>query len=338
MDGKVTRRLLTVLAVVTLLTSVATSCGSDGGKKQKSVSSMTMVCDEAFRNIMDQEIEVFEYVCPDNFVLCNYVPQSVAVDSLLSGRTRNAVIGRDLTPLERKALKQKFSSVRSMKIAVDAVALIVNPENQISSLSLKEISQILTGDITRWNQISPDGADAPINVVFDNRGSGLATYMRDSLLNGRDFAMNVVSIGSVEKVFNTVRDRKDAIGVIGVSWLTRSLEERDSIAISERVADLQKGEAVNGVEINERMDNSGVKVLAVMRNDALSYKPYQQYIYDGNYPLTRPIYLISTAGMVGCAHRFYAFITGNDGQRLIMRTGVMPARMQINVYEVTTGK
>ena len=42
--------------------------------------------------------------------------------------------------------------------------------------------------------------------------------------------------------------------------------------------------------------------------------------------------------MVGCAHRFYAFITGNDGQRLIMRTGVMPARMQINVYEVTTGK
>lgn len=336
MVGKVIRKFAGAVAVVSMLTTIATSCGGDGTKKQKSVSSMTLVCDEAFRNIMDQEIEVFEYVCPNNFVLCNYVPQAVAVDSLLSGQTRNAIIGRDLSALERKALKQKFSNVRSMKIAVDAVALIVNPENQISSLSMKEIGQILSGQITRWDQISPEGANAPINVVFDNRGSGLATYMRDSLLNGREFSDNVVSIGSVEKVFNTVRDRKDVMGVIGVSWLTRNLEERDTTDIAERVRDLQKGEAVNGVDINERMDNSGVKVLAVMRNDALSYKPYQQYIYDGNYPLTRPIYLISTAGMVGCAHRFYAFITGNDGQRLIMRTGVMPARMHINVYEVTT--
>lgn len=322
-------------AVSAVLTGALSSCGSDG-KSEKKVSSMTIVCDEAFKNIMEQEVEVFEYVYPNNFVLCNYVPQAVAVDSLLSGKTRNAVIGRDITKTERAALRKQFSSVRSMKIAVDAVALIVNPENQVSSLSLKEIGQILSGQITRWSQISPEGADAPINVVFDDRGSGLATYMRDSLLNGNDFGPNVVSIGSVEKVFETVKNRKDAMGVIGVSWLTRSLNERDTTDIATRVADLQKGEAVNGVEINKRMDNSGVKVMAVMRNDALSYKPYQQYIYDGSYPLTRPIYLISTAGTVGASNKFYTFVTSNDGQRLIMRTGIMPARMQINIYEVTT--
>lgn len=334
MLGRVSRTLFAVLAATTVMTAF-TACG-EGGKKEKKVSSMTMVCDEAFKNIMEQEVEVFEYVYPNNFVLCEYVPQAVAVDSLLSGNTRNAVIGRDITKTERAALRKKFSSVRSMKIAVDAVALIVNPENDISTLSVKEIGQILSGEITRWDQISPEGADAPINVVFDDRGSGLATYMRDSVLNGREFGPNVVSIGSVEKVFETVKERKDAMGVIGVSWLTRSLNERDTTDIASRVEDLQKGEAVNGIEINERMDNSGVKVLSVMRNDALSYKPYQQYIYDGNYPLTRPIYIISTAGTVGAAHKFYTFITSNDGQRLIMRTGIMPARMQINIYEVTT--
>lgn len=335
MTGRFIKSVTAFFAVVVAMTAFY-GCGDSGGKKQKNVSSMTIVCDAAFKNIMEQEIEVFEYVYPNNFVLCDYVPQAVAVDSLLSGNTRNAVIGRDITKTERAALRKKFSSVRSMKIAVDAVALIVNPENQINTLSLKEIGQVLSGEITRWDQIAPEGANAPINVVFDDRGSGLATYMRDSLLNGRDFGGNVVSIGSVEKVFETVRDRKDAMGVIGVSWLTRSLNDNDTTDIATRVKDLQKGEAVNGVEINERMDKSGVKTLAVMRNDALSYKPYQQYIYDGNYPLTRPIYLISTAGTIGASNRFYTFVTSNDGQRLIMRTGIMPARMQINIYEVTT--
>ena len=71
-----------------------TSCSEH---KKKDVSSATIVCDESFQNIMKQEIDVFEYVYPKNFILCNYVPQAVAVDSLLTGNTRTAIIGRDLT-------------------------------------------------------------------------------------------------------------------------------------------------------------------------------------------------------------------------------------------------
>ena len=332
MSINITRCLIAALSV-TAMTAMS-SC-SDGGKKEAKVSSMTIVCDDAFSNIMQQEIEVFEYVYPNNFILCQYVPQAVAVDSLLTGNTRNAVIGRDLTKTERASLRQKFSSVRSMKIAVDAVALIVNPENKVDVLSLEEISQVLSGQTTRWNQIEPDGADAPINVVFDSPGSGLATYMRDSLLDGRDFGKNVMAVGSVEKVFQTVKERSDAIGIIGVSWLTRNLEEPDTTDISARVEALKNEEAVDGIEINRRMDSCGVKVLGVMRNDALSYKPYQQYIYDGNYPLTRPIYIISTAGTIGASNKFYTFVTSTDGQRLIMKTGIMPARMQVNVYQVS---
>ena len=317
------------------LSAALVACGGDG-KKEVKVSSATVVCDNSFENIMEQEVQVFEYVQPHNFVLCRYVPQYEAVDSLLTGTTRTAVIGRDLTKEERASLRKKFSSVRSMKIAVDAVALIVNPDNAIDGLSLKEIGQVLSGEITSWDQISPEGAELPISVVFDNPGSGLATYMRDSLLDGREFAKNVVAAGSVEKVFENVKKHRGAIGVIGVSWLTRDLEEADTTDMAQRVEALKNSEPVDGREINDRMDRSGVKVLSVMRNDALSYKPYQQYIYDGKYPLTRPIYIISTAGTIGAAGRFYTFVTSVDGQRLIMRTGIMPARMQINVYEVTT--
>lgn len=314
------------------LSSVLSGCDD---KKRTDVSTATIVCDESFENIMEQEIQVFEYVKPKNFILCNYVTQAVAVDSLLTGNTRTAIIGRDLTKDERKALRGRYPNVRSSKIAVDAVAIIVNPENGISELSTKEIGDILSGATTRWDQLAPEGADQPVNVVFDNAGSGLATYMRDSLLNGRSFGPNVTSAGSVLKVFETVKAKKSAMGIIGVSWLTRDLTV-DTVSIERKVRDLQSDEAVVGQEINERMDASGVKVLAVMgTREAIAYKPYQQYIYDGSYPLTRPIYMITTGSPIGAVGRFYTFVTSSEGQRLIMKTGILPARMQVNVYEVS---
>lgn len=326
---KLIRPAVAALAALTMLTS----CDD---KKRTDISTMTMVCDNSFENIMEQEIDVFEYVYPKNFVLCQYVPQAVAVDSLLSGNTRTAVIGRDLTKDERIAMKKKWPNTRSMKIAVDAVALITNSENAVNFLSLKEIADVLTGETTKWSDLSPDGADRTINVVFDSEGSGLATFMRDSVLDGRPFGPNVHSAGSVQKVFDTVKELKGAIGIIGVSWLTRDLEARtDTAALAETVKYLQSDEAVVGQEINDRMDASGVKVLGVMNDKALTYKPYQQYIYDGSYPLTRPIYMITTGSPVGAAGRFYTFVTSGDGQKLIMKTGIMPARMQVNVYEVT---
>lgn len=328
------RNIKFALAALAMATAATAITGCDD-KKRTDVSTATIVCDNAFENIMEQEIQVFEYVYPKNFVLCNYVPQAVAVDSLLTGNTRTAVIGRDLTKTERKALKQKYPNTRSMKIAVDAVALIVNNDNAIGEVSLKELGDMLAGVTNRWEQLAPEGMSQPINIVFDSDGSGLATYMRDSLLNGRPFGANVRSVGSIQKVFDNVREHKSALGVIGVSWLTRDLTV-DTAAIAETVKELQSDKAVVGQEINDRMDASGVKVLAVMgTRDAIARKPYQQYIYDGTYPLTRPIYMITTGSPVGAVGRFYTFVTSVEGQKLIMKTGILPARMQVNVYEVS---
>lgn len=303
-------------------------------KKKTDVSTATVVCDNSFENILEQEIDVFEYVYPKNFILCRYVTQSEAIDSLFSGNTRTAIIGRDLKKDERIALKKKYPNLRSSKIAVDAVALITNPENKVDRLSLKELSQILTGRLTRWNDLSPDGDDREISVVFDSNGSGLATYMRDSVMNGQKFGSNVRNVGSIQKVFETVQQHKGAVGVIGVSWLTRDLT-LDSASVENRVKELQKEDPIEGQAINDRMDAAGVNVLGIIRDDAMTYKPYQQYIYDGSYPLTRCIYMITTGSPVGAAGRFYTFVTSSEGQRLIMRTGIMPARMQVNVYEVS---
>jgi phosphate transport system substrate-binding protein len=326
------KKFLSTLAVAALAVTTV-SCG--GGNKSTSTSgSMTMLCDDSFQNILEEEISVFEYIYQKSHILSRYVSQKECLDSLFEGDVKTIVIGRDLTANEMNGLKKKHHSLRSMKIAVDAVALIVNPENTVDYLSMNEIGSILSGEIENWADVTPGAPNVPIEVVFDREGSGLASYMRDSLLDGRSFGRHVYATGSVEGVLERVKAKKGAIGVIGVSWLTKDLTMGGRSA-EEIVSDLKADSlAVSGVEINDRMDKSGVKVLGVMRYKAVPYKPYQQNIYDGSYPLTRPIYMVTYASPSSLAGSFYTYVTGVDGQKLIMKTGILPARMQINVVEL----
>lgn len=311
--------------------AAATAMTSCNDKKPS--NSMELACDDSFRNIIEQEIEVFEYRYPNNHVLCRYTTQKEALDSLMAGKVKAIVIGRDLTQAEKDKLKSMKMTPRSQKIAVDAIALIVNKENPVEKLSMREIGNILSGETQRWIDVQPDAPDRRINIILDSPGSSLAYYMQDSLLNGRKFGPNVSTVGSVAKVFEAVKKDPANIGIIGVTWLTSDLNE-SAIAAGELSENLKNDTtAVDGVAINNRLEQSGVKTIGVMRDEFVAYRPYQEYIYDGRYPLTRPIYMIvgSIGGVTG---RFYTFVGGVDGQRLIMRTGILPARVPIDIVEI----
>ncbi len=136
---KIDMKRHTLLAVaVALIASAATSCMKYQKPNSDTATSgtMTMVCDNSFQNIMEQEIEVFEFQYPEAHILARYAPEKVAVDSLMKLNTKTIVIPRDLTKDEVKSLRNKRLITKSKKIAVDAVALIVNPDNPVSILSV----------------------------------------------------------------------------------------------------------------------------------------------------------------------------------------------------------
>lgn len=321
------------LAIVALACVALTSCWGNKNKPNSTPTqgTATLFCDDSFQNIMEQEIDVYEYIYPKAHILANYGPEGVALDSLMSLNTRTIVIPRDLTKDEVEKLKKKRRTPRSSRIAVDAVALIINPENPMDYLSMKEIAAILSGETTNWNDLNPHYPDRPITVVFDNSESSMVKYMSDSLLNGNSLGSTAAQTGSIKGVIDAIKTNKNALGVIGVSWLTSDL--RSTTPIDSLTADLNDEESVPDMgDINERLDNSGVKVLGVMRSDdRRAYYPYQQNIYDGTYPLTRQIFMITLASSGSTAGGFYSFVTGYLGQKLIMKTGVMPARANINV-------
>ncbi|MDE6196899.1 MAG: substrate-binding domain-containing protein, partial [Muribaculaceae bacterium] len=152
------------IAVAALTLSLglgATSCMKYEKDPNSSTSgTTTMVCDNTFENILKQEVDVFEYQYPDAHILVRYGTQAEAFDSLFSLNTRSVVVSRDLTPEEKRGLKAKYKrernaniNVRSAKIAVDAVAFIVNPRNTCEKLTVSELADIMSGESPQWNDL-----------------------------------------------------------------------------------------------------------------------------------------------------------------------------------------
>lgn len=324
-----TFRHILLAACALIMSAGASSCLKYEKKANSSTTgSTTMVCDASFQNIMQQEIDVFEYQYPDAHILARFEPQSVAVDSLMSLNTKTIVIARDLTDQEKRVLRSKKKVVKSSKIAVDAVALIVNKENPIEMLTLREVGDILSGSSSEWNDLEPSKL-GEIAVIFDDKGSSLVSYMRDSLLNGGELGPNVYAQGSVSKVFETVKQNRNAIGVLGVSWITSDMSGAD-ISPDSIAREMLSDNPVIGATLSD-----DIKVLKLRRNDEVTaYKPYQQNIFDGTYPLYRQIYMITTGVSGSLASGFYSFVTGETGQKIIMKTGILPARTRIQVVQL----
>lgn len=332
--NKVSQLILGAAAVALGLGAV--SCIEPQKKGNSSTSgTATFVCDNTFENIFEQEVDVFEYQYPDAHLLVRYATQAEAFDSLFTMNTRTIVAARDITPEERRALTAKYRNerdanvnVRSARIAVDAIAFIVNPENTCEKLTVSEIADIISGRTTQWNDLEPSDLGA-IRVIVDQTGSSLGTYLRDSVLHGGNLGENVYSAGSIPEVFNIVERNKNAIGVLGVSWISSDMDSAD-ISREELAQSVLAEGPVMGTTLTQR-----VKVLKINRdNEVRAYKPYQQYIYDGSYPFFRSIYMITTASTSNVAGGFYSFVTGPIGQKIIMKTGIMPAHVSIQRVEL----
>ena len=100
------QNIMVAASVVLAMGLGATSCMKYKKPEHTSTSgTTTMVCDNSFENIMNQEVDVFEYQYPDAHILVRYATQAEAFDSLFSLNTRSIVVSRDLTPEEKRGLK-----------------------------------------------------------------------------------------------------------------------------------------------------------------------------------------------------------------------------------------
>lgn len=316
---------------------IAMSACTPVKRGEYAAGSGTVFCDEGFKNILDEEIEVFEFSYPEASIIPFYVSEQQAIDTLLADKTQSIIITHELTRDQIDFMKAKFKRiVRTNCIAVDAVALITNKDNPVQSLSMEEIGQILNGKITKWNQLARNDSSA-IKIVFDNQGSSTVSYMRDKFMHGRKISDNPNAFAQQTntQVFDIVKKDPSALGIISVSWLGEDLEAAKKVPVERRQENYANENDTIATQLTTEVNIMKVSNPTEKNDmDPEAYKPYQLYINSGQYPLFRKVYMISTASNSTVLHSFYTFVTGFVGQKIISRTGIMPYHVNARVVNL----
>ena len=202
-----------------------------------------------------------------------------------------------------------------MPIAYDGLALIVNKANQDTCISIRDVKRILTGSAKKWSDIYPSSTRGNITLVFDNNKSSSVRFVEDSLLNGKPITAAAVSaVKKTAEVVDCVEKNPGAIGIIGSNWLN---DRRDS---------------------NNLTFNKNIRVMSVSKLDNAtpenSWKPFQYYLYNGNYPLVRTIYALINDPINGLPWGFAQFIASPKGQLIILKSGLLPVQGNITIRNV----
>ncbi|KAA6307862.1 Phosphate-binding protein PstS, partial [termite gut metagenome] len=228
--------------------------------------SIGIAVDESFQPIIQEEIDVFEGLFPLAEIKPHYTTEIEAINMLLKDSVRVAIVTRTLTPEEMNSFHSCKFFPRELKMAIDGLALIVNRQNPDSLISVRDIQRILTGEVKTWKGIYPTSLLKDITLVFDNQNSSTVRFAIDSICHGKGLSSTIKALHTNQQVVDYVARTPEAIGVIGVNWLGN---RSDTTHLSFR---------------NE------IKVMSVSASNTPilgnSYKPYQAYLYYGDYPLT----------------------------------------------------
>ena len=291
-----------------------TGCDAGGPKQFSDTPTsglVNIVVDESYSLLFDSQIYTFQKLYSRAKINATYKPEKEALNALMLDCCKVIVINRDLNEDEKANFKKNNLYPISTKIAEDAVALIVNNENISLELTVDQLKSILLGQDSLWKQVNDSAPNGRINVVFDNNNSANERYFKQSILDNKEYQKNCFAVKSNPEVINYVNTHKNALGIISVNWIS---DQDDTL--SQRF--LKK-----------------VKVVALAKDSNHEYyKPYQAYIKTKDYPLCRDVFMINRQTRAGLGTGFVSFVAGEKGQRMILKSGLVPATIPSRIVEI----
>ncbi|MBR4565511.1 MAG: substrate-binding domain-containing protein [Prevotella sp.] len=306
---------------LSLILGLFLACGNKPNPEQEEAyqkAAAIFTADESFYPILDEELYYFQNQTLDSITPV-YINEQDAVRKLMKLETWLAFTTRDFTVKERKNLIDRKYLPRAIPIAYDGLAIIVNNTNPDTCITVKDFARILKGEVSEWKEIYPQNKLGVIDVVFDNPLSSTVRWCVDSILGGKQFsAKNIGAVKTSAAVIDYVEKHSNSLGIIGSNWLN---DKRDTTNVT-----FKKNITVMGVS---KMDSA---------KSYNSWQPYQFYLYNGNYPLRRTIYALLNDTRNGVPSGFTHFIQLPKGQKIILRSGLLPRTANMNVRDVIVNK
>ena len=150
-------------------------------------------------------------------------------------------------------------------------------------------------------------------MVFDNDKSANIRYFKEIFKLGDQLPPNFYSVKSNAQVVDYVSKNKGAIGMVSVNWIC---DTHDSTSVSYT-------DKIKMAAVSQQILSPGSYFL-----------PVQGSIYDKSYPFTRNIYTVSRESFIGLGFGFISWFTSEQGQRIVLKSGLVPATMPIRLIEL----
>lgn len=222
------------------------------------------------------------------------------IAAILNGTADVANVSRDLKERElQKAAKLGVEPILH-KAALDGIAIVVNPSNDIDTLTIPQIRDIFSGKVNNWKEVG--GNDLRIVLYGRENSSGTYEYFKSVILKtekeSQDFATSTQVLQGTSSLAEAVALDRRGIGYGGVGYFTK----REDVKIIYIKSETTK------------------KAISPVQNGELNYRA----IWNGEYPLSRFLYCLTNGEPKGAAKKYIEFISSDAGQKLVEEMEYIP--------------
>ncbi len=273
------------------------SCGPASKGQAASVSSSAYIENKGSDTIVNLALawaERYQTENPEVRISVTGGGSGTGIAALINGTVDIANASRQTKEEEIQAARANGIEPVEYVIARDAIAVILNPENPVSELTLQQISDIYSGKVRNWSEVG--GEDRPIVRLSRETNSGTHVYFLETVLRLGDpenktlFSMDTLLLPSSEGIIIEVRQNPNAIGYDGLGYVPDDLK---MVAIAEKAG--------------------GAYLL-----------PSIETVNDKTYPIARDLYMYTNGQPTGAVRAYLDWIFTAEAQAIVAELGFVP--------------
>ncbi len=206
------KKIITILISASLITGLFAGCGTTGNNSQSSIVSTDG--STSMEKVIGFLSESYTEENKDVKITYNPTGSGSGIKAVQDGRCDIGLSSRDLKDDEKQNLTATV-------VAIDAIAVIVNPQNKTDNLSVEQISALYTGKITNWKELG--GADAPVVLIGREAASGTRDGF-ESITKTEDKCKYSQELTSTGDVVQTVASNPNAIGYTSLAAVKENVK------------------------------------------------------------------------------------------------------------------
>lgn len=288
-------KLVSFLGLLLLLALSACSSTTQTAETQ-SASYLENKGSDTIVNLALAWAEKYQQVHPDVSISVTGGGSGTGLAALINGTVDIANASRAIKPEEVEAARAKGIEPVEHIIARDAIAVIVNPLNPVSQLTLQQVSDIYSGKIDNWLEVG--GENRPIVRLSRETNSGTHVYFLETVLRlGKKedktlFSENTLLLPSSEGIINEVRQNPNAIGYDGLGYVPADLK---MVALADAP-------------------------------DQPYVLPSAATVNDKTYPIARDLYMYTAGEPQGLTALYLNWILSPEAQQIVQALGFVPVQ------------